>query len=65
VPDAGLRQAVSAHDATSHLAQLAPVLDPTALMLVGESERQLSARLLGAGIGRLVNLRGTNSFPKP
>jgi phospholipid/cholesterol/gamma-HCH transport system substrate-binding protein len=62
---AGVGQATTARDATGHLARLQPVLNPSALTLFGEPERQLVDRLLGMGIGRLVNLRGTNSYPKP
>jgi phospholipid/cholesterol/gamma-HCH transport system substrate-binding protein len=62
---AGVGQATTAHDATGHLARIQPVLNPSALTLVGETERQAIDKLLGLGVGRLVNLRGTNSYPKP
>jgi phospholipid/cholesterol/gamma-HCH transport system substrate-binding protein len=62
---AGVGQATTARDATGHLARLQPVLNPTAFTLAGEAEKKALEQLLGAGIARLVNFKGTNNYPKP
>lgn len=62
---AGLGQTVSATDATGHVARLQPVLSMAALPLLGEQERKAIDAALGAGLGRLLNVRGHNNLPKP
>ena len=61
----GVGQATTARDATGHLARIQPVLNPAALTLFGETERKAMEQLLGAGLARLVNFNGVNSYPKP
>jgi phospholipid/cholesterol/gamma-HCH transport system substrate-binding protein len=61
---AGTGQAVTTRDAIGHVARIQPVLNPSALTLVGESERKAIETLMGMGIGRLATFRGTNNFPK-
>ena len=59
-------QAVYAgRDATGHLARLEPILNPTALPIVGSDERRALDALLGAGLARLADIRGANNYPSP
>ena len=59
-------QAVYAgRDATGHVARLQPILNPTALPIVGTDERRAMNALLGAGLARLIDIRGVNNYPQP
>jgi len=62
---ATLGQAATATDAVGHLARLQPILNPSALTLAGETERKALEALVGAGAARLLDLSGTNIYPKP
>ncbi|HYF26602.1 MAG TPA: MlaD family protein [Baekduia sp.] len=62
---AGLGQSVSSRDATGHVARLQPVLSMAALPVLGETERRAIDAALGAGLGRLLNVRGHNNLPRP
>jgi len=62
---AGLGQGAATRDAVGNLARIQPILNPTALTLVGETERRALEALVGVGAARLFQLSGSNLYPKP
>jgi phospholipid/cholesterol/gamma-HCH transport system substrate-binding protein len=58
-------QLLSSRDATGHVARLVPIFNTNGLAQIGPAQQQAIERLVGEGIGQLLNLRGTNAYPKP